>query len=146
MMTFRHLSSLRIYFKWPHNNLSGPEADELLQLERVSLNSSFEKMGQGDINLSLISSRMLALTWQWSALLNVEWRACHRFSILRHWQSSYLIDSMAGNLHLLTQLISSQGPRFLFAISWIFWSKKAHLVDLTVLLKIFQFSKLLDDL
>ena len=108
MMTFRHSSSLKIHFKWPYDNLSGPGADKLLQLERVSLSSSFEKVGQDKIGLLLISLRMLILTWQWSVLLNVEWRAFQRSSISRHWQSSYLIDLMAGNLYLLTQLISSQ--------------------------------------
>jgi len=72
IMTFRHSSSLKIYFKWPHSNLSGPRADELLQLERASLNFSFEKVGQGKIGLSSISLRMSTLTWRWSALLNVE--------------------------------------------------------------------------
>ena len=53
------------------------------------------------------------------------------------------MDSMAGNLYLLTQLISSQGPYFLLVISWILLLKKACFMDLTVLLNVFQFSKLL---
>jgi len=31
---------------------------------------------------------------------------------------------IAGNFHLLTRFINSQGPCFLFAISWILRSKK----------------------
>ena len=46
IMTLRQSSSLKIVFKWLHNNLSGPGADELLQLASASLNSSFEKEGQ----------------------------------------------------------------------------------------------------
>ena len=53
------------------------------------------------------------------------------------------MDSIAGNLHLLTQFISFQDPRFLLAISWILSSKKICFVDLTVLLNTFQFSKFL---
>ena len=75
--------------------------------------------------------------------MNVEWRAFQRSSISRHWQLLYLMDSIVGNLHLLTQFISSQGPRFLLAISWILLLKKIHFVDLTVLLNTFQFSKFL---
>ena len=107
IMTLRHLSSLKIAFKWLHDNLSGPEADKLLQLASVILNSSFEKVGHDKIGLSVISLRTLTSTWWWRAILNVEWRAFQRSSILRHWQLLYLIDLIAGNLYLLTQFISS---------------------------------------
>ena len=95
------------------------------------------------MGLSVISSRISTSTWWWSAILNVEWRAFQRSLILRHWQLLYLMDSIAGNLYLLTQFISSQDPCFLLAISWILSSKKIHFVDLTVLLNAFQFSKFL---
>jgi len=54
-----------------------------------------------------------------------------------------LIASIAGNLCLLTHLISSQGPRLLFAISWILLLKKDLMVILTKFLNTFQFSRLL---
>jgi len=44
--------------------LSGPGAEELLQLDMASLNSSFEKEGQGEVDLLAISLRMSILTWQ----------------------------------------------------------------------------------
>jgi len=84
IITLRQLSSLRIVFKWLHDNLSGPGADELLQLASASLNSSFEKVGQDEMGLSVISSRISTSTWQWSAILNVKWRAFQRSSISRH--------------------------------------------------------------
>jgi len=143
IMTLRQSSSLKIVFKWLHDNLSELGADELLQLASASLNSSFEKVGQDEMSLSVISSRILTSTWWWSAVLNVKWRAFQRSSILRHWWLLYLMDSIVGNLCLLTQFISSQGPHFLLAISWILSSKKIHFVDLTMLLNTFQFSKFL---
>ena len=48
-----------------------------------------------------------------------------------------------GNLCLLTQFISFQGPHFLLAISWILSSKKICFMDLIVFLNAFQFSKFL---
>ena len=60
IMTLRHLSSLKIAFKWLHDNFSGPGADNLLQLASVILNSSFEKVGHNEmgfienINIDLI--------------------------------------------------------------------------------------------
>ena len=50
--------------------------------------------------------------------------------------------SIAGNLCLLTQFMSSQGPCFLLVISWILMLKNDYLVVLTLLLNIFQFSRL----
>ena len=102
IMTLRQLSSLKIVFKWLHNNLSRPGADELLQLASASLNSSFEKVGQDEMGLSVISLRILISTWWWSTVLNVKWRAFQRSSISRHWWLLYLIDSIVGNLCLLT--------------------------------------------
>ena len=134
---------MKTVLKWLYDNLSGPGTDELLQLASASLNSFFEKVGQDKINLSVISLRILTSTWQWSAILNVEWRAFQRSLILRHWWLLYLMDSIAGNLCLLTQFIYSQGPHFLLVISWILSLKKICFVDLTVLLNTFQFSNFL---
>ena len=55
-----------------------------------------------------------------------------------------MIASIASSLHLLTQLMSFQGPWLLLAISWILMSKKILLVILTAVLKDFQSSRLLD--
>ena len=89
---------------------------------------------------------MLKLTWQWRVVLNVLWRAFHKLSGERHGLPLYLIASVAGRFLFLTQFISSQGPRLLFAISWILLSKKECLASLTVDLKDFQLSRLLDSL
>ena len=51
--------------------------------------------------------------------------------------------SMAGSLHLLIQLMSSQSPCFLLTISWILVLKKDCFVVLTMLLNLFQFSRFL---
>jgi len=64
--------------------------------------------------------------------------------MVRHSWLLYLIVSMASNLHLLTQLMSFQGPCCLLVISWILRLKKDHLVFLTIFLNIFQSSRLLD--
>ena len=62
MMILRQSSSLRIILRWLYDNLSGPRAEELLQLIIASLNSSFEKAGQGNVGSSTILSRILTLT------------------------------------------------------------------------------------
>ena len=62
MIILRHSSSLRIILRWLHDNLSGLDAKTLLQLFIASLNSSFEKEGQGEVSLSAISSRTLTST------------------------------------------------------------------------------------
>ena len=58
----------------------------------------------------------------------------------------YLTVSIASNLHLLTQFMSSQGPCFLFVISWILRLKNCHFIFLTIFWNHFQSSKLLDNL
>ena len=58
----------------------------------------------------------------------------------------YLISSTARSFHFLTQFMRFYGHPFLFAISWIFWSKNKCFVLLTVFLNFFQSSKLLVDL
>ena len=74
----------------------------------------------------------------------MEWRAFQRLSRVRHSWLLYLIASIANSLHLLTQLISFQGPWLLLAISWILIWKKTFLVIFTVFLKDFQFLRFLD--
>jgi len=43
--------------------LSGLGTEELLQLDKAHLNSSFEKAGQGEVGLSAISSRISISIW-----------------------------------------------------------------------------------
>ena len=64
--------------------------------------------------------------------------------MVKHGWSLYLIASIAGNLHLLTQFMSFQGPHLLLVISWILRLKKDCLVFLTIFLNTFQFSRLLN--
>ena len=142
IMIPRHSLFLRIILRWLYDNLFGPGTKALLQLAIAILNSSFENESQGEVGLSGISSRILILTWWWRAVLNMEWSTFHKSSILRHCWSLYLMASIVGNLRLLTQFMSSQGPHFLLAISWILMLKNDHLVVLTLLLNIFQFSRL----
>ena len=63
MIILRHSSSLRIILRWLHINLSGSGTEELLQLDKASLNSSFEKEDQGEVGLLVISLRMSISTW-----------------------------------------------------------------------------------
>ena len=137
IMIPRHSLSLRIILRWLHDNLSGLGTEVLLQLAIAILNSSFENKGQGKVSFLGISLRILTSTWQWRAVLNVEWSIFYKLSISRHYWLLYLMALIAGNLHLLTQLMSSQGPCFLLAISWILASKNNCLVVLTLLLNFF---------
>ena len=143
MMLLRQSSCLRMALRWYHDNLSGPGVDELLHLLITCLNSSLENGFQNIVNLSLILSRTSMLIHWWSAVLKEEWRVLHRLLIVRHGWSPYLIASIAGSFHLLTQFISFQGPWLLFTISWILSSKKDFFVILTTFLNIFQNSRLL---
>ena len=137
---------LRIDLMWFHNNLSRPGVDKLLQLLIAILNSSFENRAQVATCLFLISSRILMSTCLWRAVLNEEWSTVHKLLSDRHGLLLYLIASITGNLYLLTQFISSQGPWLLLATSWILMSKNNLLVDLTILLNSFQSSRFLDSL
>ena len=141
-----HSSSFIIDLRCLHDSLSSPGVNELLQLPKVNPNSSFEKGVQIEVCLFPILSKMLVSTWQWSTELKEEWSMFHK--LLREWHSwlSYLMASMAGNLHLLTQFMSSQGLHLLLATSWILVSKKALLVVLTIFLNNFQSSRHLDSL
>jgi len=144
MMFPKQSLSLRMTLMCLHDNLSGLGVGELLQLAIALLNSSLEKGAHEEGDLSATLSRILMSTWRWRAVLNVEWSIFHKASIVKHGCSLYLIAPMAGNLCLLTQLMSFQDLCFLLAISWILILKKDHLEDLTVFLKIFQSSSILD--
>ena len=63
IITLRQSLSLKIVFKWLHNNLLGPGANESLQLTSASLSSSFKKVGQDKMGLSVISLKISILTW-----------------------------------------------------------------------------------
>ena len=139
-------SSFKMILRWLHDSLSSPGVNKLLQLPNAILNSSFKNSAQADTCLLPILSRILISTWQWRVVLKEKWRASHKLSSERHGWLSYLIASIAGNLRLLTQFMSSQGPRLLLATSWILMSKNDFLVIITVLLNNFQSSRLLDSL
>ena len=133
----RYLLCLRMDLRWFHDSLSSSGMDKLLQLLIAQLNSSLENNVQKDRDLLLILSSISILICWWRAVLNVEWRVFQRLLRVRYSWLSYLIASIASSFHLLTQLISFQGPWLLLVISWILMSKKALLVDFTVLLKDF---------
>ena len=141
----RHSMSSKIVLRWFHESLSGPGAEELLQLDNRNLNSSLENSGQGTMDLLLNSSRIDVSTWRLLAMLKVEWRAHHKSLISIHCWPLYLIVSIASNFFLLTQFISSHSPCLLLVISWILILKKDCFVDLTLFLKTFQFSQLLNN-
>ena len=137
MMFFKHILSLMMHLRYPHKSLSGPDVDVLLYLTIALVNSSLENdIHGGEEYESNLFSMLSSIWWNW-AVLNEEWRACHRSSKSKQGWPLYLIISMAGSLCLLTQLISSQGLCFLLAISWILRSKKDYFVFLTVFQKAF---------
>jgi len=138
MMLTRHAKFLVITLRCLQDNLSGLEVESLLHLLIDIKNSSFKKDGHLVAILSEISSSNKVLTcWCW-AELNDLWRACHRLSISRHGCLLYLITSMAGSFHFLTQFMSFHGPFLLFEISCILALKNSLLVLLTAFLKLFQ--------
>ena len=139
----RHFSCLKTNLRWCHVILSGPGANKLLHLLIALLNLCIEKSSHKEVVLLSILLSTLTSTWQLIVWLNILWRAPHRLSGVMHSYPLNLIASVASNLHLLIQFINSQGPWLLFATSWIFRLKKEHLVFLTTLLNIFQFSRLL---
>ena len=120
MIFSRHTSSLMIHLRWLYESLSGPGVNELLHLVMDLMNSSFKKDSQYSDGLSEISSKISILIWQFWAKLKVKWRVCQRLLISKHGQLLYLTALTTGSLCFLTQFISSQGPLFLFNISWIF--------------------------
>ena len=121
--------------------MSGLGIKALLHLLMKLLNSSLENGFQWVTDLFGISSKIFVLTWQFCAKLNDVWRACYRLFSSKQSCLLYLIALMAGSLCFLTQFMSSQRPLFLPAI---LRSKNTYLVFLTMFLKDFQSSKLLE--
>ena len=146
MMLVRQASFLMMNFKWCHDNLSGPGADESLHLLITDLNSFLENRLHHWEGLCSTLLRILRSTWRFRAVLKELWSEFHKLSKVRHGWPLWLIASIAGSFLLLIQFISSHGPWLLFVISWILSSKKDLLTSLTVFLNFFQFSRLLDDL
>ena len=137
---------MRMYLRCLYASLSGLGVDKILHLAIILVNSSFEKEFHEEVTKEVISLRTsLLMYWSW-AILNVKCSVCQKLFISRHGWLLYLTISIAGNLCLLTQFMSSQGPCFLFAIFWILRSKNCCFVFLTVLWNCFQSFKLLDDL
>jgi len=137
IMLVRQVSWLMVYFKWHHISLSGPSAYASLHLLITDLNSSLENRLHHWEGLCSTLLRMLRSTWQFRAVLKVLWRAFYKLSGERHERPLWLIASMVGSFRLLIQFISSYGPWFLFAISWILSSKKDLLTSLTTFLNFF---------
>ena len=107
MIFSKHFLFLMILLRCFYNSLSRPGTDELLHLTMVLVNSSSKNKGhkEGWYELSLF--KILSSTlWNW-AVLNEEWRACHKSPNSKQGWLLYLIASMAGRLRLLTQFINS---------------------------------------
>ena len=98
------------------------------------------------MGLGLILLRTSSSIGWWRAELNVAWRASQRLSVVIHGFPSYLMASVVGSLHLLTQFINSHGLWLLLATSRILVSKNVLLVSFMTLLNFFQLSRLLDTL
>ena len=137
MMLLKHILSLMMLLRCLHESLSGSEADKLLYLIIMLVKSTSENDAHNDKEYKSNSfSTFSSIWWNW-AVLKEEWRACQRSSNSKQGWPLYLIISIAGSLRLLTQLMSSQGPCFLLAISWILRLKKDLFVFLTVFWKAF---------
>ena len=146
MILERQLLFLMMSFQCRHDILLGPGAEESIHLWMADLNSYLENGFQIWQGLHSTSFRILKSTWRWRAVLKELWRAFHKLLGEKHDMLLYLIASVVGSFLFLTQFISSQGPRLLLVISCILLSKKDYLASLTVDLKTFQLSRLLDDL
>ena len=141
MMLVKHSSCLIMIFRCLHESLSGPGAEESLHFAITCLSSSLEKGAYWAISLWTILLRILMLVWRFWAVLKILCSVSHRLSGDKHGWSLCLMASVAGSHYLLIQLVSSQGPFFLPAISWILSSKYDLLAFLMALLKFFQFSR-----
>ena len=141
MVLVKHLSCLIMIFRCLHKSLSGPGAKESLHFVITCLSSSLEKGAHWAVGLWMILLRILMLVWRFWAVLKVLCSVSHRLSGDKHGWSLCLMASVAGSRHLLIQLISSQGPFLLLAISWILSSKYDLLAFLMAFLKFFQFSR-----
>ena len=130
--SFHNIESFRICLRCLHTSLLGPCVNELLHLVNALVNSSSKNRFHVDFVNNSNSLRTSSSMKQCWAILNVKCSAYHRLSISKHGWLLYLTASIASNLCLLTQFMSSQGPRLLFEISWILRSKKCCFIFLTV--------------
>lgn len=146
IILFKQALSLKTCLRWLHNSLYSPGVNKLLHLVSAFKNSSSKKDSQKEGNIEAILSRISFLMLRCRTILKKLWKACYKSLISRHGWLLNFITSMAGSVCLLTQFISFQEPCFLLAISWILRSKKSLLVFLTVLWKVFQFSRFFDNL
>ena len=121
-MLVRQALFWRMIFRWRHNNLSGPGANELLHLLIADLNLFLENGLHPWEGLRSTLLRILRSTWWFRAVLKELWSTFHRLSRVRHGCQLWLIVSIAGSFLLLIQFTSSHGPWLLFAISWTFSS------------------------
>ncbi len=97
IMLFKHSSSLRMILKWLYDNLFRLGVEVLLQFAIVILNSSFENWGQEEVSLLMKSSRTSTSTWQWKAVLKVEWSTFHRSLMSWHYWLLCLMALIVGN-------------------------------------------------
>ena len=139
----RHILSLIMSFQCRYVSLSGPGAEVSVHLSIADLNLYSEKEFQEWRGLWASLSRILRLMGQWRAVLKVLWRAVHKLSGVRQGWPKCVIASVGRSFLFLTQFINFQGPQLLFAISWILLSKKDCLVILTVDLKSFHVTNLI---
>jgi len=135
-----HFLFLMIILMCLYNNLSGPEADELLYFSMACLSSFLENGYQGCFALADISSNRLVSTCQLWAELNDPCKAFQKSSSLMQGWPLKWIALIAGSFLFLTQFINSQGLHFLLVISSIFPSKNSCLALLMVFLNFFQSS------
>jgi len=76
MMFFKHILSLMMCLRWPHDNLSGPGEEELQQLTIVQVNSSSKNSGHTEDEKEPSSFKIISfIVWNWAELKD-EWRAC----------------------------------------------------------------------
>ena len=146
MILERQASFLTMVFQCCHVSLSGPGEDESAHLLIADKNSYLEKGPQFWDGFCANSWRISTLTWWWSTVLKVLYRAFYRLSGVRQGQLLCLMASIAGSFLFLTQFINSHGPQLLFVILWILSLKNVCLAFLTASLKDFQFLQLLSDL
>ena len=137
IMFFKHVLSLNIVLRYLYDNLFRPRVDILLYLNKALVNFSSENRAHVEVVYGSSLFRMSLSTLQCWAVIKVKYKACQRLFNSKHSWPLNLIVSEASSFCLLTQLISSHRPHFLFAISMILRSKNDFLVFLTVLWKDF---------
>ena len=144
MNLLAHSLSLMIFLICLYPSLFGLDANKLLNFLMAENNSAIKKGSHSEISLLGISfNKLISTCWFWAKLKEL-WRAFHKLSSSIQKQLLYCIASIAGNLCLLTQFMSSQDPHFLLLIWSIFLSKKICLVVLTIPLNFFQSVRFLD--